>query len=188
MFCGALTITAQIETCVLFQDMDTALILLERAGNVRDIIFGLFASVKFTVLEALVCLKVAQASTSGQVKRKLTKKGIKSMKLIRGWLKGGNINVVHSMHLLSAEHAVLKGNKTTAEEQFKSAVAGASTSGFLQDRGLAHELSGRYYAAQGDTYWARYHLEQAEQSFTDWGATAKVEHVRETKRVLLRED
>ncbi|KAL7537929.1 hypothetical protein ACHAXR_012069 [Thalassiosira sp. AJA248-18] len=188
VLCRAFTITTQIETCVIFHDMDTALNLLNGAGNVRADTPGMYVSVRFTVLEALVYLKAAQASTSWQVKRKLTKKATKSMKLIRGWLKGGNVNVVHAMHLISAELAVLKGNKSEAEEQFKSAISVASRNGFLQDRGLAHELAGRHYATQGDTYWVRFHLERAEQSFTDWGATAKVEQLRETKRVLLGDD
>ena len=102
-------------------------------------------------------------------------------------MKSGNANVVHTLHLLSAEHAVLEGNKSAAEEQFKLAISVAARSGFLQDKGLAHahEFSGRYYEAKGGTYWARYHFECAEKSFAHWGAIAKVKQLREQKVALL---
>lgn len=139
------------------------------------------------MLEGLVYLKVAQASKERRVKRKYKKKAAKSMKLIGKWLKSGNVNIVHALHLLSAEEAVLKGNKAKASEQFKLAVKVAAKNGFMQDRGLAHELAGRYYADQGDEYWTRYHLEQAGRSYSDWGATAKRVQVASLKTELLGE-
>ena len=109
------------------------------------------------------------------------------MKIIRSWLRKGNVNVVHTMHLLTAEHAALKGNTAKAEEQFKLAVSVASKNGFLQDRALAHELAGAYYASKGDDYWANYHLDCAERSYLDWGATAKVEELARRKLASLGE-
>ena len=72
----------------------------------------------------------------------------------------------------------MKGNNSKAEEQFKSSISIASTNGFLQDRGLIHELASKYYAAKGDNYWSEYHKEKAESSFSAWGATAKVEEMQ----------
>ncbi|KAL7526898.1 hypothetical protein ACHAXR_001699 [Thalassiosira sp. AJA248-18] len=167
--------------------MDSAMSLLEGEGadSVREDLTGQYPAARFTALEALVYLKTAQASKTLLTRMKWKRKALKSMKMIRTWVKGGNVNIVHSLHLLTAELAVLKGNKSKAEEQFKSAISVASMNGFLQDRGLAHELAGRYYSAQGDTYWVKHHLERAEQSFADWGATVKVEQLMEQKRVLL---
>ena len=170
------------------QDFESALNLLDGASNrMRDDIMGSFTSIRFTFMEGLVYLKEAQATTSWRKRRTLQKKASKSMKSIHSWQKGGNVNVVHALHILSAEHAVLKGKKSKAREQFKRAISVASQNGFLQDRGLAHELAGRYHLSQGDTHWARYHLEHAELSFSDWGATIKVEQLQEQKRVLLGE-
>ena len=184
----ASTKISQIELCVIMQDFNSAHKILEGAtGNLRDSVPGHFRTVRITSLEALVYLKAAQTAKYWRVRRKLKKKATKLMKLIRSWLKCGNVNIVHVLHLLSAEHAVLKGNKLVAEEQFKLSIAVASQNGFLQDRGIAHELAGKYYISQGDEYWARYHLEKAELSFSDWGAIIKVDQLREQKKVLLGE-
>lgn len=183
--CRALTMTTQIELSVINQDLNDALNLLEGAGNLRQAFPGYFASVRITVLEALVYLEAAQASKSLIVKMKHKKRAMKSMKMVRGWAKGGNANVVHMLHLLEAEKAMLKGNELAAEEQFKMAISVAARNGFLQDKGLTHEFAGRYYEAKGDDYWARYHLEQAANAFSDWGAIAKVEQLREQSGALL---
>ena len=167
--------------------MMSFLIPLSCVGKLSKLLLGTFATVRFQVLEGLVYLKAAQASKARRVKRKYKKKAAKSMKLIGKWLKGGNVNVVHALHLLSAEEAALKGNKTKADEQFKLAIKVAAKNGFLQDRGLAHELAGRYHADQGDEYWTRYHLEQAGRSYSDWGATAKRVQVASLKAELLGE-
>lgn len=183
----AFTKAIQLQVFVLLQDWDSAVDLLETAGNVYEAMVGLFASVHFTVTRALVYLKAAQVAKSWLVRRKWKRRATKSMKIVRKWLKNGNVNVVHAMHLLSAELAALKGEKVNAEEQFKLAISAATKNGFLQDKGLTHELAGRYYAAQGDISWAKYHLDLAERSFTDWGATAKVEQFRMQKTVLFEE-
>ena len=71
---------------------------------------GQFSMVRFKLLEALISLKVAQSATSWSMKRKWKSKGLKAMKLVKGWLKKGpNPNIVHFMHLLEAENAVLRG-------------------------------------------------------------------------------
>ena len=100
------------------------------------------------------------------------------------WLKKGVGIVVHSLHLLNAECAVLKGNKTDAEEMFKAAAAVAARSGFLQDKALTHELAGMYFEAQGDEYWAKFNMDRAHQSYLDWQASAKTEDVAERRKLL----
>mmetsp|Transcript_35441 Transcript_35441/g.57807 ORF Transcript_35441/g.57807 Transcript_35441/m.57807 type:complete len:108 (+) Transcript_35441:876-1199(+) len=107
------------------------------------------------------------------------------MKLMCTWLKKGNVNVVHPMHLLNAECAALKGNKTDAKEMFKAAAAVAARNGFLQDKALAHELAGMYFEAQGDEYWAKFNMDRAHQSYLDWQASAKAEGIAERRKSLL---
>lgn len=174
----------QLQLFVIFQEWDTALTLLAEAGDLRKDLFALFGSVAFTWVEGLTFLKAAQSSSSWLRKNKLQRKAAKSMKMIRGWLQKGNVNVVHTMHLLAAEHAALKGNDTEAEKQFKLAVAVATKNGFVQDKGLAHELASAHYASKGDDYWADYHLDCAARSYSDWGATTKLEQLAQRKQEL----
>lgn len=181
------TIIAQMDLLVIFQDWDSAMTLLEKAGNVREEAFGSFGCVRFTVLEALICLKGVQGSKTWIEKIKWKRRAKKTMKLIGSWLKKGNVNVVHWMHLLRAESFAVQKKSAQAKEEYKSAITVATKSGFLQDKAIAHELTGQFYAKEGDPYWASYHLERAEVSFADWGATAKVKQVAEQKKILIGE-
>ena len=111
------------------------------------------------------------------------------MKLIGSWLKKGNVNVVHWNHLLVAESCALQGQGkyNQAKEEYKSAIAVATKNGFLHDKAIAHELAAQFYSRGGDSYWANYHLERAELSFRDWGATAKVKQVADQRKILVGE-
>ena len=94
-----------------------------------------------------------------------------------------NVNVVHSMHLLAAEYSILKGNKTKAEESFKSSISVAKQRMVpCKIKDWRTSLPAHtYYATKGDDfilgddYWANYHMVSAMRSFSDWGATFEVE-------------
>ena len=166
--------TMRLEIFVIFQEWESALDLVQKAGDVRLALTALSNAIRFTFLEALTYLKVAQTA-SGSKKKKMKKSGKKAMKLIQGWAKNGNVNVVHHLQILEAELAVLEGKVKEAEKSFKLAVASARRNGFIQDRALAHELSGALFEAQGDDYWKNYHLECAKTCYQEWGCSAKVE-------------
>lgn len=182
----ATTVLAQLELHVTFHEWGFALRLLENARASHKDLRGLFQCTRSTVIDALVCAKAAQATRSRLVKMKLERRAKKSMKTVHKWLKKGNVNLVHMMHLLTAELAVLNGATSEAEEQFKLAITSATKNGFLQDKGLAHELVGRFYVAQGDVSSASYHMKRAVMAYTDWGATVKVDKLGEENRELLR--
>ena len=56
------------------------------------------------------------------------------------WVKRGNVNLVHILHLLEAELANLNGYDRIAEENYQLAISTASTNDFRQDKALCHEL------------------------------------------------
>jgi len=167
-------IFAQLELLVVFHKWESASKLLAEAGNLRLSIPGHFVGVRFTVLEALISFKMAQTSALF-ARTKWKRRGLKAFKLLRSWAKKGNVNVVHSLHLLYAELAVLKGEGKRAEESFKTAVLVAATSGLMQDKALAHYLAHEFYTTQGDKYWADYSYEKSQEAYSDWGANAKVD-------------
>ena len=112
---------------------------------------------------------------------------MKGYKIIRKWVSLGNVNLVHLLHLLEAELAVvLKENHNTVEESFKAAQSTASRHGFLQYKALSHELASLYYESKGDTYWEEYNLDRAIEAYSDWQATAKVAELEMRKQKLLR--
>ncbi len=158
----------KLEVFVFFQEWREAIELIRKAGNVRLFISSTFASVRYTFFEALTYLKAAQ-SASGWKMRQMKKCAYKTIQLIRGWAKNGNVNVVHYLYILAAELAVLNGKNIKAKEKFKAAIATSSRNGFLQDRALAHELASSYFQAQGDEYWCNYHNECSRACYQEWG-------------------
>jgi len=99
-------------------------------------------------------------------------KAMKEMRTIRKWVKRGNPNVVHSLHLLEAELAALNGKNNKAEQHFKSAIDTAEKNRFLQDQALSNEMASTYYKRRRDESNRDYHLKQAIECYSRWGATA----------------
>lgn len=174
----AKTFTIVLELKVFFQQWDVATNLLAEAGDLRPVLRGLFLWSRFTFLEGLISIQSAQAAAIPWLnKRKWKKKAVKSMKIIRGQVKKGNVNLVHCLHLLEAEIAALENKCNKAEDSYKAAITVASTNGFIQDCALSHELTSAYFASKSDHYWKDYHMEQCIERYSEWGAAAKVEQL-----------
>jgi hypothetical protein len=95
--------------CLLSTMGKEALDLVRKAGNIRLVVSSTFSSVRYTFMEALTYLKATQ-SASGWKKRQMKKCAQKTIQLIQGWAKNGNVNVVYYLHILDAERAVLRAN------------------------------------------------------------------------------
>jgi len=170
----------KLEVFVFNQEWREAVDLIRNAGNIRLFLPSTATSVRYTYLEALTYLKAAQSS-SGWKKRQMKKRAHKTIQLIRGWAKNGNVNVVHFLYILEAELALLHGKKNgkdkKAKASFNAAIATSSRNGFLQDRALAHELASAYFKAQADEYWGDYHIECSRACYQEWGCSVKVEQL-----------
>lgn len=170
--------TVQLETAVIFSMWDTATELLVKSGDVRSVLVGICVGVRFSVLEALISIKTAQRSTTWWNRKKWSIKASRSVKRIRVWVKGGNVNLVHMLHLLEAELANLNGYNTMAEESYQLAITTASANGFRQDNALSHELASIYYGSKGDVCNRDHHMKHAIICYEEWGAQAKVDQLR----------
>mmetsp|Transcript_35089 Transcript_35089/g.59569 ORF Transcript_35089/g.59569 Transcript_35089/m.59569 type:complete len:329 (+) Transcript_35089:112-1098(+) len=178
----ARVIAAQLELLVVLSDWNTAKKQLG-TEDLRQFLTGLFVGARFTLLEALILLKQAQGEPKYLKKRKWKKRALKPIRILRGWAKKGNVNIMHYVHLVEAELAFLDGKCEEAEESYKSAISVASRNGFLQDKALSHELASRYFSVvKGDDYWKEYHLDSAIKSYIDWGATVKAEQLKSMRQ------
>ena len=173
--------TGQLELKVIFSEWDKAIDILEEAGDVRAVLVALFIGVRFTFLEALVLIKAAHASETWYKRWKWKRKAIKSINIIRKWAKKGNVNVIHYLHLLEAELAVLNGNNNVAENSYQLAITVAEKNGLIQDLAISHELAS---SSMGDDNHRDYHMKNAIKCYCEWGATKKV---RQLKDALLIE-
>lgn len=169
--------SVQIEINVYFGKWEEARdLLLQKTGDVREVLLGMHAGVRFTFFESLISLKAAQSS-SGSTRRKWKRRGVKAMKLISRWKNKGNVNIIQCLHLLEAELSVLKGKNEKAEECFQSAIGVASERGFLQDKALCHQLFSTYFQDRGNDDMMVYHMEEAIKCYREWGASAVVEQL-----------
>jgi hypothetical protein len=132
----------------------------------------------------LSCFEMARTSK----KRAYKKHAIKAQKTIKGWLKMKNPNVQHLDALLDAEMASLAGKKKAkiAEQFYQSAIAKAARGGFVHDAALVNERYGEFMlAVQSDKDGAVYYFEQAIKFYEEWGATKKVEMLRERSKEIV---
>lgn len=166
---------AQCELKVFFGAWLEAAELLTEAGELLPEMVGLYQGVRYIFVCTLVYIKTAQSSTGLAKRKKFKKKALKKMKVIRGFVKKGHVSCVHNLHLLEAELAILDGNVKQIEDSYKLAIDVASKGGFLHDKALSHELASMYYDLQKDHQQSRHHMDNAIKSYTEWGATAKVE-------------
>ncbi len=166
----------QLELCVLFRDWEGALLCLTEAPDIRTNLLGTYASVRATFLEALVYLKASTSTTFSWLERhKWRRKANKSIEILHGWMKKGNPNVRHYMHILMAERALLDENWKAAEDHFSSAITFSEDCGFLHDEALSHDLASACYGAQGKEFLANFHFQCSQKTYMEWGATAKLE-------------
>ena len=167
---------------MLFSEWETAADLLQEAGDLRSALVGIFTGVRFTFCEALISIKTAQSSSVGMITRWMWKRrGIRVIKIIRGWVELGNPNVVHMLHLLEAELAVLNRHDRLAEDSYEMAITTASANGFRQDKALSHELASMYYGSRGDVCKRDHHMKHAILCYEEWGAWAKADQLKNAR-------
>ena len=168
-------IIARLEVSVFLANLDDATDLLLEAGDLSPQLGGLITKAQFIFLEAFISIQAARTEATWKKKRKWKRRAMKSVKIIRGWVKKGNVNLVHRLHLLEAELAALEGKNAKAISNYKSAITVACENGFIQDVGLSHEYASSFFGSIGDEDNEEYHMEQCKEYYSQWGATAKIE-------------
>jgi hypothetical protein len=67
------------------------------------------------------------------------------------------------------------GHYSAAQRNYETAIGDVDRLGNWREKGLAHELLGRFYLRdQNDEMWAAHHFDNAIQAYHAWGATALV--------------
>merc|ERR1719263_2131890 len=142
--------------------------MLISAGNVQDSLFSKFSVVRWTILEALISLKATRFTKEMLTSWKWRRRAYKAMKRVRDWAKKKNPNIEHSLHLLDAELAAVKGNEKKATAHYRDAIDTAEKNGFLQDQALSSELASLYFDRIDDTRQMSIHMENAIRCYSEW--------------------
>lgn len=81
--------------------------------------------------------------------------------------------------LVGAEIARIEGRRLDAQELYEKAIGSARANGFVHNEGLANELAGRFYAAQGFEKISTTYLRDARSCYLRWGADGKVRQLEQ---------
>lgn len=112
-------------------------------------------------------------------KRKYRRAAEQTLRTIDDWVKKGNPNVQQYSCLLKAERATSKQRHVEAESLYKEAIVISARTGQLHVAGLANQRYADYLLIdRHDEEEARYRIEQAIRFYSEWGADAVVERVR----------
>jgi hypothetical protein len=130
---------------------------------------------------ALFCGGISSFDMARKTKeRKFKKHANKIHSTIKSWVRKGNPNAIHYDRLLDAEKAALDGKSKAAQKNYQSAVVMAARGGFVHDAALANERYGEFLLHDmSDTQEAVFPFEEAIMLYSEWGASKKVELLRE---------
>ena len=98
------------------------------------------------------------------------------------WSLGCQENHAHRLALVAAEVARITECDADAMRLYDEAMRLAEQNGFVQNQGLAAELAARYYESRGALAAAEHYLGQAADCYRRWGASAKVQQLRNFNR------
>jgi hypothetical protein len=99
-------------------------------------------------------------------------------KRLRKLVRGGCPNCGHQLLTLEAEIAFTTKKYAVAAAKYEEAIVMAGRRGFLQDHALSNELYGQFLCSRGETTQGALHINKAISLYQEWGAHAKVDHVR----------
>lgn len=108
------------------------------------------------------------------------------LKQFQKWVKDGAVNCFHLDLILQAEMlATTSASKDVVVSSFDKAISSAGDICWKHHQALANELAGIYLYCKSDLSWARLYLENAVELYKEWGATAKVDDIKNRFRDTL---
>ncbi|WP_434048443.1 MULTISPECIES: AAA family ATPase [Sorangium] len=104
---------------------------------------------------------------------------------MKRWADAGPDNVLHKHALLLAEKARVEGRTAEAMDLYERGIEAARQADYINNQALGNELYGRFWLAQGRLEFAGIFLRRAMYLYERWGASAKVEALREELAPLV---
>ncbi|UCF92965.1 MAG: PocR ligand-binding domain-containing protein [Desulfobacterales bacterium] len=101
----------------------------------------------------------------------------RNLEQFEAWVRFAPMNHLHKRDLMKAEKARLQGRYWQAVTFYAKAIQGARDNEFLNEEALAYELCGKFWLEHGHQEIADVYLRKAHESYTLWGAVAKIEQL-----------
>lgn len=105
---------------------------------------------------------------------------------MKTWANNCSENFRHKYLLVEAEIARVSGKDLEAMDFYDRAIESAHEHGFIQNEALSNELAAKFWLAKGKDKFARLYMTNASYYYQLWGATRKVEDLKEKYPQLLK--
>lgn len=122
-------------------------------------------------------IAVRNVQRLGKNARRYRRRAVKQLKRLMHWATRAPHTFLCRAFLLEAELKAASG-ELSAYSKYVAAIALAKDSGFLNIVALGNELAARYVLRNSEEALAKSFLLEAMNFYEQWGATAKVEHLR----------
>jgi len=129
----------------------------------------------FVFYDGLLSLQCAREA---EEKYEWEKRANESMAKIKEWCKYCPDNFSNKLYLLEAELAYLHGNHLDAAKFYYSSLSQAGENEFMHEEALAFERAGIFYLSMNLSSMANRLLSSACKVYSEWGAKAKVNHLK----------
>jgi len=104
---------------------------------------------------------------------------------LKAWAKSCSENIEHKCLLIEAERARLQQRWIVASEYYDQAISTATANGYGYEAALAHELASQLYFDWGKPRLAQEYLFQSYAAYSEWGAIAKLQALRQSYPHIL---
>ena len=168
----------------LFHHYDQASVQAQRAAEYLDAVPAQVIFAIYHVYRALTCLALSDKGDPAQTKQYLAQAN-RDLKKLEKWAHYAPTTYAHRLALVKAEKHRVLDNKLAAMAAYDDAIALAQTHDYLQEAGLAQELAGNFYLAWDKAAIARTYFANAYYSYENWGATAKLDDLKQRYEAYL---
>jgi len=168
----------KLQAQFLAGEYGAALAAAQQAKPLLETLVGMFKLLDYfyyTALTVAALYENASADEQSEWRDLLTA----HREQLREWAENYPPTFADKHALVSAEIARLEGRALEAMQLYEQAIQSAHENGFVQNEALAHEVAGRFYAANGSDTSAHAHLCKARNCYERWSASAKVKQLDE---------
>lgn len=171
------TAIAYMSTLFMFGHIEEALKAYEQASMYVDFIQQRYEFGEYTFYGTLICC----AAIDNKISSKLNyhKKIKQHIKKLKNWKEHCPDNFETQFLIASAEYERVTGKGQEAAVLFEKAIEKADQFRFVNYKGLANELAGKFQYNSGNKIMSKTFLENARSAYQKWGANAKIKQLEE---------
>lgn len=163
--------------CLLFGCYEDAYIAALETEKYSSAVIGTYSFGVRSFYDSITCLKFCE-ETARKKKAQLLKRVTANQKKLQKYAIESPANYLHKYHLVKAEQAGILQKTDRAQALYDEAIRGAIENGFVNDAAFACELAALRFAQIGRPKLCRSYALDACSHYREWGALAKVRHVK----------